>query len=171
MLVFVLGVAAGVGAVLGWPDPQQRRAPSEFHADEDAVELILFTAAPLRTRPSGSESEDGRLKVDSAVVLSSALISTVRRIQILDPSLDVRAPALPVTVSPTTRLRPVDLEIIIRDCAAASRWTPLDRPFTITWRDEYGTSHLDRAGDLAGSMAGSLAQHIDAVCGTGALPD
>lgn len=170
VLVLALGVAIGAGAVVGWQDPH-RPAPPEFHADEHAVELLLFEVAPLRTRSGGSESEDGRLEVDSAVVLSGAVTSTVLGVQILDRSLDVRIPALPVTISPTARFQSVQLEIIIRDCTAATRWTPDDRPFTITWRDEHGKSHLDRAGDFDRSMARSLTRHIDAVCGKAARRD
>ncbi len=161
-LGFVLGVAAGGGAVLWW---QPRPAPSPFRADEHAVELMLFEAVPPRTPPSGWESGTSPLQVDSAFFLSGAATSTVLTISNPDPSFDVRVPALPVTVSPTARFQSVNLTIIVRDCQAATRWTPVDRPFTITWRDEYGKGHLDRAGDFDGAMARSLIRYIDAVCG------
>jgi hypothetical protein len=148
--------------VLWW---QARPAPPPFRADEHAVELMLFEAVPPRTHPSGGESEISPLQVDSAFLLSGAVTSTVLTISNPDHSLDVRAPALPVTVSPTARFQSVNLKIIVRDCKAATRWTPVDRPFIITWRDEYGKRHLDRAGDFDKSMATSLIRYIDAVCG------
>jgi len=160
-LAFVLGVAAGGGAVLWWPD---RPAPPPFHADEHAVELMLFKAEPPRAHPGGLVSESSPLQVDSAVFLSGAVTSTVLRINTPDHSLDVRAPALPMTISPTARFQSVDLKIIVRDCRAATRWSPADRPFTIAWRDEYGRVHLDRAGYFVGSIAISLSRYIDAVC-------
>jgi hypothetical protein len=161
-LAFVLGVAAGGGAVLWW---QARPAPPPFRADEHAVELVLFEAVPPRTHRSGWESESSPLHVDSAFLLSGAVTSTVITISNPDHSLDVRAPALPVTVSPTARFQSVTLKIIVRDCKAATRWTPVNRPFTITWRDEYGQGHLDRVGDFDRAMASSLIRYIDAVCG------
>lgn len=162
LLAFVLGgVAAGGGAVLWW---QARPAPSPpLRFDEHAVELILFEAVPSRTPPSGSESANNPLQVDSALLLSGLLTSTVLSIDSPD-SLDVRAPALPVTVSPDGRFRSISLKIMVRDCKAAARWTPSDRPFTISWRDEYGKVHLDRAGDFDRSMARSLIRYIEAVC-------
>jgi len=167
-LAFVLGVAAGGGAVLGWQAPP---GPPPFQVDEHAVELILFEVVPRRTHPSGRGSENSPLQVDSALFLAGAVTSTVLGVEHLDRSLDVRAPALPVTVSPTARFQSVNLEIIVRDCKAASRWTPVDRPFTITWRDEDGKRHLDRAGDFDRSMASSLIHYIDAVCGNAARED
>jgi hypothetical protein len=172
-LAFVLGLAAGGQAVLGWqaPPAPPRPAPPPFPVDEHAVELVLFEVVPPRTHPNGWESENSPLQVDSAVFLSGAATSTVFGVDSLDRSLDVRAPALPVTVSQTARFQSVNLEIIVRDCKAASRWTPVDRPFTITWRDEHGRRHLDRAGDFDRSMASSFIHYIDAVCGNAARKD
>ena len=96
--------------------------------------------------------------------MSGGSTSTVVEIGALDRSLDVRAPQLPVTVSPTGRFQSVELSIIVRDCKAATRWAPTDRPFTVNWRDEYGETHLDRAGDFGRSVAISLTRYIDAVC-------
>lgn len=132
---------------------------------------MLLEVVPPRTQPSGSGAEDSSLRVDSALFLAGAVTSTVLGVDNLDRGLDVRAPALPVTVSPTARFRSVDLEIIVRDCRAATRWTPVDRPFTITWRDEEGKRHLDRAGDFDRPMARSLIHHIRAMCGNAALTD
>lgn len=160
-LAFLLGVGASGGAVLSWQD---RPAPPAFHADEHDVELVLFETVPPRTHPTGRESEISPLQVDGALLLSGGLTSTVLRIGALDRSLDVRAPSLPVTVSPTGRFQSVNLKIIVRDCKAATRWAPADRPFTIRWRDEYGKAHVDRAGDFGRSMAISLIGYIDAVC-------
>ena len=159
-LAFVLGVAAGAGAVLWW---QARPAPSPFRPDEHAVELMLFEAVPPRTHPTGWETDNSPLHVNGALLLSGAVTSTVLGIDSPD-SLDVRAPALPLTVSPTGRYQSVTLQIIVRDCEAALRWTPGDRPFTITWRDEYGRVHEDRAGDFDRSIAVSLVRYIDAMC-------
>jgi len=165
-LACVLGVAAGGGAVLWWqaarsaPPPLQ--APPPFQVDEHAVELLLFEAVLAQTHPT-AWSEISPLHVDSVLLLSGDVTSTVLTIN--GPAgLDVRAPALPATVSPSGRYQSVNLKIIVRDCRAAARWTPVDRPFDITWRDEYGKEHLDRAGDFDGSMANSLIRYIDAVC-------
>ncbi len=128
---------------------------------------MLLEAVPPRTHPSSRESEISPLRVDGAFLLSGLVTSTVVRINNPDHSLDVRAAALPVTVSPTARFQPVSLEIMVRDCKAATRWTPVDRPFTITWRDEDGKEHLDRAGDFDESMASSLVRYIDAACREG----
>jgi hypothetical protein len=169
----VLGVAAGAGAVLAWQDPPAppQPVPPPFRIDEHAVELMLFEVVPPRTHPSRWASENSPLQVDSAVFLSGAVTSTVLEVNNLGRGLDVRAPALPVRVSPTARFQSVNLEIIVRDCKAASRWTPADRPFTITWRDEHGRRHLDRAGDFDRSMASSMINYIDAVCGIAARKD
>lgn len=126
---------------------------------------MLFEAVPPRTHPSGLEPETSPLQVDSAFLLSGTVTSTVLTIDNPDDSLDVRAPALPVTVSTTARFQGIDLEIIVRDCEVATRWTPADRPFTITWRDGDGKVHTDSAGDFDRSMASSLTSYVDAVCG------
>jgi hypothetical protein len=162
LLAFLLGVAAGGGAVLGW---QARTAPPPFRVDEHAVELILFQAVAPRTPPGGSESENSPVQVESGLLLSGAITSTVLTINNPDHGLDIRAPALPVTVSPSARFESFTLEIMVQDCKAATAWTPVDRPFTITWRDEYGMRHLDRVGDFDRSMASSLIRYIDAMCG------
>jgi hypothetical protein len=162
LLAFTLGVAACAGTVLWW---EGRPQPPPFRADRHDVALILFQAEPLRTPANGRDAENRSLQVDSAVLLSGPLTSTIFRIGSPTPlGLAVRAPALPVTVSPASRLRSVSLEIIVRDCRAASRWTPRDRPFTVRWRDEYGKLHDDRAGDFDGSMARALLRYIAAVC-------
>ena len=164
-LACVLGVAAGGSAVLWWPArsaPPPLQAPPPFQVDEHAVELLIFEAVLPQTHPT-ARSEISPLHVDSVLLLSGDVTSTVLTIN--GPAgLDVRAPALPATVSPSGRYQSVNLKIIVRDCRAAARWTPVDRPFDITWRDEYGKEHLDRAGDFDGSMANSLIRYIDAVC-------
>lgn len=157
----MLGVAAGAGTVLWW---QAEPAPTPFRADEHAVELILFEAVPPRSEPGGTGSEAGPLRIDGAVLLSGTVASTVSRIETTAPSLDVLAPTLPVTVSPTDRFRSVELRISVRDCETATRWTPTDRPFTIAWRDEFDRMHTDRAGDFGRSTASSLVRYIGAVC-------
>ena len=160
-VVFSLGAAAGGGAVLWW---QARPAPPPIRADEHAVELVLFDAVSPRTQPGARKSAFSPLQVDGALLLSGGVTSTVLEIGALDRSLEVRAPALPLTFSPTGRFQSVDLRLIVRDCKAATRWTPGDRFFTIKWRDEYGEAHLDRAGDFGRSMAISLSRYIDAAC-------
>ncbi len=138
--------------------------PTPFRADEHAVELVLFQAVPAQSSPSGREPQVGPLYVDSALLLSGLVTSTILTITVSGSGLDVRVPALPVTVSPTGRLHEVALEVIVRDCKAAKRWIPGDRPFAVTWRDEYGKVHMDRAGDFGPSMADSFTRYIDAVC-------
>lgn len=160
-LAFLLGVAVGGGAMLWW---QARPAPPALRADEHAVELVLFDAGSPRTRPGAATSDVSPLQVDGGLLLSGGTTSTVLEIGALGRSLDVNAPALPVTVSPTGRYRSVDLRIIVRDCKLATRWQAGDRPFTLRWRDEYGEGHLDRAGDFGRSVAVSLIRYIDAVC-------
>ncbi len=152
-----------------WGSETPASAPSR--ADEHAVELLLLDAVPPRRLLSEWEPRNSPLQVDSAFLLSGAVTSTVLTISNLGRSLDVRAPALPVTVSPTARFKRVKLKIIVRDCKAATQWTPVDRPFTITWRDQYGKRHLDRAGDFDKSMASSLIHHIDALCGNAPRED
>ena len=132
--------------------------------DEHAVELVLFREAPARSRPSGREPPDSPLRVDSALLLSGLVTSTIVAMTASGSGLEVRVPALPVTVSPTDRLHEVALEVIVRECKAALRWTPGDRPFVITWRDEYGRVHMDRAGDFGRSTAASFSRYIDAAC-------
>lgn len=160
-LAFLIGVGAGGGAVLWW---QARPVPLPARTDEHAVELVLFGVVPPSTRPGASKAGVRALQVDGAVLLSGRVTSTVLEIGSLDRSLEVRASALPVAVSPADRFQSVDLRLIVRDCEAASRWAPDDRPFTIEWRDEYGRAHLDRAGDFGRSTAISLIRYIDAVC-------
>ena len=36
------------------------------------------------------------------------------------------------------------------------RWRPVDRPFLVFWRDEYGKKHLDRAGDFSWSVSKAM---------------
>jgi hypothetical protein len=167
LLAFVLGIAVGAGAML-WRQDRPETRPSRV--DEHDVELMLFDAVAPPTGPTGWAS-GGPLRVKGALLLSGAVTSTVSRIDPPDPGLDVLAPALPVTVSPADRFQPVSLKIIVRDCTAASRWTPGDRPFTIIWRDEYGKEHLDRGGDFGRSMANALVRYIEAVCDNSARRD
>jgi hypothetical protein len=166
LLALLLGVAIGGGAALwqqGRPSP---RPAFSVRVDEHAVELILLGAVGPRTHRSGPGSEINSLQVESAVLLSGLVTSTVLKIDSAGPALDVRAPALPVTVRPTARFWLLDLQVIVRDCKAATRWTPEDRPFTIAWRDEHGRKHLDRAGDFDRAMATALIRYINAVCNT-----
>jgi hypothetical protein len=161
-VAFVVGVAAGGGAVM-WRQTQPEPPPSS-RADEHAVELILFEAQPLRPPPGGRESDISRLQVDSALLLSGLVTSTVIGIGTPGHGLHVRASALPATVSPTDRFQSISLTILVQDCKAATRWTPGDRPFTIRWRDEDDRAHFDRAGDFGKSMAYSLSRYIDDAC-------
>ena len=161
-IAFLVGVTAGVGAVV-WRQPGPEPAP--FRNDEHAVELVLFQEVPARSHPSGREPPVGPLHVDSALLLSGLVTSTIVAITASSSGLDVRVPALPVTVSPTGRLHEVALKVAVRDCEAAMRWVPGDRPFVITWRDEYGRVHMDRAGDFGLSIADSFTQYINDVCG------
>jgi hypothetical protein len=163
LAAFTLGLAGGGGAVLWW---QEQPAPRDRPPHEHAVELVLIEAVQPRADPGARRSEAGPLQVYGAVLLSGTVTSTVLGINNRSHSLGVRAPALPVTVSPTARFQSVDLTITVRDCEAATRWRPVDRPFTISWRDEYGYEHLDRAGDFDRSMARSLNRYIDAACGS-----
>jgi len=104
------------------------------------------------------------LLIDAALLLSGSVASTVSGIEATDDSLDVRARTLPVTVSPTDRFRSVGLRLSVRDCETASDWEPTDRPFTITWRDEFDRVHTDGAGDFGRSTADSLLRFVDTVC-------
>ena len=160
-LALVLGLAAGAGAVLWW---QARPEPPPFRADEHAVELVLFDALRPHTLSNSQRTEFSPLHLEGALLLSGGVTSTVLEIGAPHPSLKVRVPALPVTVSSTARLRSLQLRMTVRDCKTASPWTPGDRPFTIKWRDEYGQVHMDRAGDFGRSTAISLARYVDAVC-------
>jgi len=160
-LALLLGVGAGGGAVLWWQPPP---APPPARADEHAVELVLIGVVPPGARPGAREPDVRPLRVDGALLLSGRVTSTVLEIGSLDRSLELRAPRLPLAVSPADRFQSVDLRLIVRDCQAANRWAPSDRPFTIEWRDEYGGVHLDRAGDFGRSMAVELIRYIDAVC-------
>lgn len=161
LLAFVLGVAVGVGAVVTRQKPPE---PAPFRVDEHAVELVLFQAVPTGSDPSGREVPVGPLHVDSGLLLSGLVTSTISAITMSAGGLDVRVPALPVTVSPTGRFQEVAVKVIVRDCGDAMRWTPIDRPFAITWRDEYGREHNDRAGDFGPAVATSLARYILSVC-------
>jgi hypothetical protein len=158
---FLLGIAAGGGAVL-WR--QAGPEPPAFHPDEHAVELVLFEAVPPRTPPRERVSGIGPLQLDGALLLSGLVTSTVLEVAARSRGLAVSAPSLPVTVSPTSRFQPFSLSISVRDCRTASPWAPGDRPFTISWRDEYGRVHLDRAGDFGRNVALSLIGYVDAVC-------
>ncbi|WP_133241229.1 hypothetical protein [Nocardioides gansuensis] len=155
----VLGAAAGAGAVL-WSQDQPERAP--FRGDEHAVELMLLDVAPGRT-PEGSASAS-TLEIEAGLLLSGVVTSTVVGIDPPRGGLEVRAPALPVTVSPRARYQSIELELVIDDCEAATGWTPGDRSFTITWRDEHGRVHLDRAGDFDPATGRALARHVHALC-------
>jgi hypothetical protein len=133
---FVLGVVTCGGAVLA---RQTLSEPPPIRPDEHAVELLLFQAELPRTHARGRDSEEGLLQVDSALLLSGLQTSTVLKIGITaGQGLGLKAPGLPVTVSPTSRFQLVNLKIIVRECKVATRWRPGDRPFVITWRDEYG---------------------------------
>ncbi len=161
LLGFVLGVAVGGGAVL-WR--QARPEPAALWPDEHAVELVLFQAVHPESNPSGRGREVSPLEVDGALLLSGLVTSTVLDIGVPGDRLNVRVPALPATVSPTSRFQAVTLEVSVQDCRAATQWTPGDRPFTITWRDESGRVHMDRAGDFGGSMATSFTRYIEVAC-------
>lgn len=153
----LLGVAAGAGTVFWWPTPPTK---PPIRVDEHDVELILFdVSAP------GPGSVADPLRVDGALLLSGAVASTVASIETSNDSLDIRAPALPATVSSTDRFQAVTLRITVRDCEKALRWEPTDRPFTIAWRDEFGQTHVDRAGDFSAATGDALRGYIADVCG------
>jgi len=160
-LAFLLGVAVCGGAVLWWQD---RPTPPPIRVDEHAVEIVLFDAVPPQVHQGARISDVSPLHVDGALLLSGGVTSTVFEIGALNRSLDVRAPELPLTVSPTGRFQAVTLRVFVRDCRAATQWAPGDRPFTIEWRDEYGEAHVDRAGDFGRSVAVSLTRYVDSVC-------
>lgn len=155
VLCLALGAVAGGFGALWW---EARPEPAAPPADEHAVELLLFAAEP---RGRGA---DRVLRVDGALLMSGRSTSTVQSVDPPHDSFVVRAPALPVTVSPAARYQPLDLLVTVRDCSGASRWTPVERPFTITWRDEHGKVHLDRAGDFDRSVAAAMTGYVDAVC-------
>ena len=165
VLAFLVGVAVGGGALFWWqgrpvpPSTAERPDPLSL-LDEHAVELVLFRATS--SPPAGAGSTPAPLRVGGAVILSGVVTSTVSRIE--STSLEIRAAALPVTVSPSTRFQVIELEITVQDCPAAARWRPTDRPLLIVWRDEYGKEHLDRAGDFNRSASRSVVRYIAAVC-------
>jgi hypothetical protein len=160
----VLGVALGVGTVLWWQAQPTPPTPPRFRGDEHAVELILFEAVPSETMPRGAGSRTS-LRFDGALLLSGQITSTVFSIELLGQSFDVRAPRLPLTVSPSDRFRSISLRVSVRDCERAIRWEqPGNRPFVIMWRDEFDRTHTDRAGDFGSSTGNALIRHIHAVC-------
>lgn len=140
--------------MLWWQDDPT--PPTRFRADAHDVELLLLEAEPPRT--------NSPLVVQSALLLSGSLTSTVLSIELLDESFDVRAPQLPLTVSSDNRFESVSLRISVGDCSTATSWQASDRPFTITWRDGLDRKHTDRAGDFDRSMGKSLVRYVDAVC-------
>ena len=162
LLALALGVAAGASAVHRWgAEP----APSAFSVDEHDVELLLFEATPARNPRRGQGTDAGPLRVHAAIFLSGAQTSTVTTINNPGGGLDVRAVGLPVEVSSDARFRSIDLAISVRDCAAATGWTPVDRPFRIAWRDDDGREHVDRGGDFDRTFARALVDYIDLACG------
>ena len=159
---FVLGVALGAGTVLSWQDEPTTPTPPRVRADEHAVELVLFEAVPS---PGPAGARAGPLHIDGALLLSGQVTSTVLSIEFLGQSLDVRAPGLPLTVSPSDRFRSIGLRVSVEDCERAVRWErPGVRPFVITWRDEFDRTHTDRAGDFGRSTGESLIRYMHAVC-------
>lgn len=104
------------------------------------------------------------LYVDSGLLLSGLVTSTVMSIEMPGDLLTVRAPGLPQTVSPDRRFHPMTLEITVGDCESARGWSSVDRPFAITWTDEIGRWHMDRAGDSVPAMADTIVRFIEAVC-------
>jgi hypothetical protein len=163
LLVFLVGVAAGGGGALWWGN--EPVPPRAFRADEHAVELVLFKSGSGNMAQRGLGGEAVPLRIDGALLLSGLVTSTVSTISTPGDSLFVRVEALPVTVSPSDRFQSVSLEIMVRDCKAASRWRPVNRPFSITWRDAYGRTHRDRAGDFDRPMTDLLTSYIAAACG------
>lgn len=169
VLAFALG-AGGAGALVvgrqATSPPVQNSSSEPGSFDEHDVELILFQASRARPRGGSSQSRGRVVHLESAVFLSGGLTSTILTVEALEPSLDIRASALPVTISPSNRYQLIALEIIIRDCEAANEWTPADRPFFITWRDELGKEHLDRAGEFNPTTATSLTREVNNACRT-----
>ncbi len=160
-VALVLGIVAGAAGAAWWQSPQPTSPP---RVDEHAVELALFEVVPLGKRPARREARPSAIRLAGGFLLSGAVRSTVLTISSPDDALDVSAPALPVTVSPAARFRSVELRIVVRDCEVAGRWSPTDRPFTVTWRDEHGEEHRDRAGDVDRALAEVLVRHIEAMC-------
>ena len=148
------GLVLGGAAVLWWRD-EPTPAP-RVRADEHDVELVLFEVRS----PTGTARP---LRVDGAVLLSGTVASTVTGIE-TSGGIDVLAPELPVTVAPKDRFRTVGLRVSVTDCERARRWEPSDRPFTITWQDEFDREHTDRAGDLSEETGDALRRYVDAVC-------
>jgi hypothetical protein len=164
-VAFLVGVVAGAGAVLWWqaqPTPPTSPTPPRVRADEHAVELVLFKAVP---KPGPTGEGAGPLHIDGALLLSGQIASTVLSIEFLGESLDVRAPRLPLTVSPSDRFRSIRLRVSVGDCERAIRWDqPGVRPFIITWRDAFDRTHTDRAGDFGKSTGDSMIRYMHAVC-------
>lgn len=154
---FVLGVAAGAGTALGWPSDGEEQATPRTPPDTHDVELVLVEAAP---RPE-------ELVVAGGILLSGTSTAVVVRVEAPTPGIEVRVAALPVTVTPTDRYAPVRLRIRVRDCASAARWEPSDRPFTITWKDEQGRGHIDRAGDFGEATRSALRGFLVGACAGG----
>lgn len=159
VVALVVGLVIGGGAALWWHDDPE---PTTLPPHEHTVELLILGAEP---NSSSQDSEVATLQLDGAVFLSGALTSTVVRIEnAADSGVVVRAPALPVTVSSERRFRSIDISLVVRDCGAAARWTPADRPFIISWRDEYEREHSDQAGDFDREMNAYLSRYLDAAC-------
>lgn len=110
------------------------------------------------------------MHVDSGLLLSGLVTSTVMSIEMPGDLLTVRARGLPATVSPDRRFHPITLEITVGDCESARGWSPPDRPLAITWTDELGRWHMDRAGDSVPAMADTIARFIEEVCTDWARP-
>ncbi|WP_028660816.1 hypothetical protein [Nocardioides insulae] len=166
-LAGVLGlIVGGVGtlAVLAALDRRPDSAtPAPLRVDEHSVELILTRTA--NPRPGqGEEVVPVGLHLDGVVLLSGSVRSTVLWIDAPGGGLEVVTAGLPLTVDTSSRLSPVSLSVAVRDCAAALRWEPADRPFTIAWRDEYDGEHVDRAGDFDQSVGEALERFITASC-------
>lgn len=161
LAALVVGVVAGALAVLGWQQ-DERSTPAPARAargDEHDVELLLYEVVPA--------GRGRALRVHGGLLQSGGATSTVVSMGSLDGGLEILAPRLPVTVSPTARYRTVTLTFLVGDCRTATGWTPGERPFTLTWRDEYGDTHLDRGGDFDPSVGTAIVRYVDAACGTG----
>lgn len=165
LLALALGMLLGAVVTHTWredPAPAPREPHEPVRTHEHDVELVVLGAVlPERVTP---ERATRPLRLRAAVLLSGNEPSEVVDIDSLDGSLVVSVEGLPFTVSPSDRLHAVALEVVPRDCAAARRWPPDARPFAVTWQDQDGVEHTDRAGDHQPAAARAVRRYAKAAC-------
>lgn len=161
-----VGVACGAGVASWWTD-QRFDPPSAVAEDQGSgatrqapdVRLVLTGVR------SGADAGDGPLTIDGVLLHGRGSgTATVTDISRPGRAIDIRTPALPVTLSVNRSFERIRLRLSPRDCALATEWTPSSQPFAVTWEDQAGVTRSELGGDHDAALEIAMTGYLDVAC-------